>query len=171
MEHQDRLFEYLQSDQRPDDSMALSDFDGFLHGLACTPVHLEQWQKVAFGNTDGVPAEILKLAEQRLSEIQERLAAGREAEPVFWQMKEGHVIAMDWCEGFMDAVKASHKVWDEFAQTSQGSKLMTPFLVHMIDDEGNSMFGIAQEDLDQTLDAAAQTIPKIVPQIYHAIRM
>jgi hypothetical protein len=25
-------------------------------------------------------------------------------EPVFWQSKEGHVIAMDWCEGFMDAL-------------------------------------------------------------------
>jgi uncharacterized protein len=32
-------------------------------------------------------------------------------EPMFWQTTEGHVIAMDWCEGFMQAVSLRTKEW------------------------------------------------------------
>lgn len=52
-----------------------------------------------------------------------------------------------------------------------GSEMMLPILVHMLDENGNSMFGIAQEDLDDTLDTAAEAIPAIVPAIYRQIRI
>ena len=78
---------------------------------------------------------------------------------------------MDWCEGFMDAVKMRPERWDAFAQTDTGSKLMLPILVHMIDDKGNSQFGIPQEELSETLDTAAEAIPTVVPAIYRHIRM
>ncbi len=77
---------------------------------------------------------------------------------------------MDWCEGFMDAVKMRPERWDAFIQTDRGSKLMLPILVHLIDDDGNSEMGIPQEELDATLDTAAETLPTAVPAIYHHIR-
>lgn len=170
MDELDKLDQFLDSDDSPDECMALSDFDGFLHGVACTPEPIDEWREIAFGASDGIPDEILRIAIARLEDIRERLANGGTAEPVFWQAKEGHVIAMDWCEGFMDAVNARHDVWDRFSQTPNGAKLMLPILAHMIDEQGNSMLGIAQEDLDETLDVAAEAIPEIVPAVYQEIR-
>ena len=92
-------------------------------------------------------------------------------EPVFWETQDGRTIAMDWCEGFMDAVKLRPERWDALTQTKAGSEMMMPILVHMFDDEGNSIFGLAQEELDGTLDAAADAIPIIVPAIYQQIRV
>jgi uncharacterized protein len=43
---------------------------------------------------------------------------------------------------------------------------MLPILIHMIDEKGNSMFGLAQEELDQALDQAAEAIPLAVPEIF-----
>ena len=41
----------------------------------------------------------------------------------------------------------------------------------MIDDQGNSTFGIPPEELDETLAAGADAIPTVVPAIYKHIRM
>lgn len=42
-----RLDEYLFSDDSPDDYLLLSDLDGFLHGVACSPVEIgtEEWMR------------------------------------------------------------------------------------------------------------------------------
>ncbi len=78
---------------------------------------------------------------------------------------------MDWCEGFMEAVKLNAALWDKLGQSTIGAKLMLPILVHMFDDSSNSLFGLAQEDIDQTLEAAADAIPQTVPSIYREMRM
>jgi hypothetical protein len=46
---------------------------------------------------------------------------------------------------------------------------MLPILVHMIDEEGNSMFGIAREELDETLEKTAEAIPMAVPLIFEQL--
>ena len=72
----DRLDSYLSSDKSPEDSMLLSDLDGFLHGIACSPVLIpaEEWMSVALG----VPPEevpmwvleaILGLPEEAVDEL------------------------------------------------------------------------------------------------------
>jgi len=51
------LDKYLSSDDSPDECIMLSDLDGFLHGLACSPVPVssEEWLPVALGGSpDGV---------------------------------------------------------------------------------------------------------------------
>jgi len=47
----DALDTYLMSDESPDSSMLLSDLDGFLHGIACSPVLIpaEEWLSKALG--------------------------------------------------------------------------------------------------------------------------
>ena len=42
---------------------------------------------------------------------------------------------------------------------------MTPILLHMIDDQGNSMMSITREKLDKALDQAAEVIPETVARI------
>lgn len=42
---------YLSSDDSPEDCMMLSDLDGFLHGVVCSPVAIpsEDWMSLALG--------------------------------------------------------------------------------------------------------------------------
>jgi uncharacterized protein len=149
----------------------LSDLDGFLTGMACSPTLIKGWQSLALGDVTQVPDDIMQLVSHRLSAIAEGLARPPgQIEPVFWQASEGHVIAMDWCEGFMEAVKRQPNPWDAFGQSRAGARLMMPILVHMFDDDGNSLFGLAQEDIDETLEAAAAAIPQVVPSIYWKLR-
>jgi yecA family protein len=169
----DTLDAYLSSDDCPEGAMALSDLDGFLTGIACAPVEIPRatWMKAALGKAEEVPAPVKEIVMARLDEVRAVLSKQDELiEPVFWQAKEGHVIAMDWCEGFMDAVMLAPDVWHAKAETPEGARLMVPILVHLFDDNGNSVFGLAQEEVDATLETAADAIPEVVPAIYALLR-
>ncbi len=170
----DNLFEldaYLQSDDSPANCMMLSDLDGFLTAVVCTPTSIPNWADVAFGAAASVPQRIMDLTTQRLEAIKATLSSATPVlEPVFWQAPEGHAIAMDWCEGFIEAIKLNPKPWDEFGQSPHGAKLMLPILVHMFDDDGNSVFGLSEEDIDESLAVAGDAIPQVVPLIYRGLR-
>lgn len=166
----DQLDAYLSSDDSPDDCMMLSDLDGFLHGVACSPVPIpiEEWMVVALGGgTEDVPNWVLEGISVIFLSILEGLTSDPpEVEPIFWEAAEGHVIAMDWCEGFMQAVSLRPKEWLRLTESGTGGQLITPIMVHMLDENGNSVVGIAQEDLNQTLDEAAEHIPDAVVAIH-----
>lgn len=169
----EKLDAYLLSDNAHPNCMGLSDIDGFLTGIACgrEEVPDDEWLNHALGSADETPDEIVELVQEMLGDIVHRLEQSGRLDPLFWEKADGTVIAMDWCEGFMVAVKMRPERWDAFAQTDSGSKLMLPILVHMIDDKGNSEFGIPHEELDETLATAADAIPTVVPAIYRHIRM
>ena len=161
---------YLSSDDSPDHCMMLSDLDGFLHGVVCSPVEIPQaeWLHKAMGGPlNKVPPAILRTIMDIHENIVDGLALENpEVEPIFWQAKEGHVIAMDWCEGFMDAVSLRPKEWLRLTESGTSGHLMTPILCHLLDKNGNSVLGIMQEDLDVTLAQAAEDIPDAVVGIY-----
>jgi uncharacterized protein len=170
MDDLERLDAYFSSDESPKNSMMLSDLDGFLHGIACSPAEVpaQEWMPMALGaSPEEVPQWVLETVGSLFMSILEGLASDPPViEPMFWQAEEGHVIAMDWCEGFMEAVQLRQDAWERFINTDEGAKLMLPILVHIIDDRGNSMFGIPQEELDETLEKAAEAIPMAVPFIF-----
>ena len=89
---------YLSSDDSPDNCMMLSDLDGFLHGVVCSPVAIPQaeWLRKAMGGPfDKVPPAILQSITDIYDNIIDGLALKEpEVEPIFWEAKEGHVIAM-----------------------------------------------------------------------------
>lgn len=165
-----RLDRYLSSDESPDGSMLLSDLDGFLHGIICSPVAIEprEWFPIAFGGqAEEVPDWVI---EETLSLFHD-IKLGLSEEPpelglIFWRSRGGHEIAMDWCEGFMIAAALRPKEWLRLTESGTHGHLMLPLLVHLIDDEGNSAMGISQEDLDDTLDAASKEIPNAIAEIY-----
>ena len=149
--------------------MMLSDLDGFLHGIACSPVLVpaQEWVSLALGaDPDEVPEWVLKSIAAIYINIVEGLASDPPTvEPIFWQAKEGHVIAMDWCEGFMQAVGLRPKEWLRLTESGTDAHLTAPILVHLLDDHGNSVLGIPQERLDETLAKAADDIPSAVVAI------
>ncbi|MBM2321015.1 MULTISPECIES: YecA family protein [Marivita] len=170
MSELDKLDAYLSSDDSPDDCMMLSDLDGFLHGVACSPVPIpvEEWMAVAIG---GVPSDLPNWVLEGISviflSIIEGLASDPpEVDPIFWEAPEGHVIAMDWCEGFMQAVSLRPKDWLKLTESGIGGQLIMPIIIHILDENGNSVLGISQEDLDQTLNEAAEHIPDAVVAIH-----
>jgi len=169
----DRLDAFLSSDESPDDCLLLSDLDGFLHGIACSPIQIpsEEWMSTALGSSpEDVPSWVFEAIASRYMEICQGLMMQRPVvEPVFWEAREGHVIAMDWCEGFMWAVELRMDHWEPFIKSEDGSKVMMPILVHMFDDKGNSVFGLPQEEVDDALDWAAEAIPLVVPLIFRQL--
>lgn len=165
-----RLDAYLSSDVSPGNCMMLSDLDGFLHGVACSPVTIPvaEWMAKALGGPAGqVPAWVSEAVGNRFVAILDGLLLSpAQVEPVFWEAKEGHVIAMDWCEGFMAAVGLRPTEWLRLTESGTAGHLVTPILVHLLDDNGNSVLGIPQEKLDKALDVAAEAIPETVGTIY-----
>lgn len=165
-----QLDAYLSSDDSPDECMQLSDLDGFLTGVICSPelIAPSEWLPVALRTDEiNIRPKMLGLIMQRYNEIVAALNNQPPfLEPVFWQAKEGHVIAMDWCEGFMDAVVLRKPEWDAFIATKQGRKWMQPIVSHLFDQAGVSLSGVSERELDAHLDLAAENIPKIVPLIF-----
>lgn len=164
-----QLDQYLSSDESPEDCMMLSDLDGFLTGVVCSPEIIPQaeWLEKALGSSERVPEWVTDTLVDRHAQI--LLGLTSEApfvEPVFWQAKEGHVIAMDWCEGFMDAVALRPKKWLRLTESGTGGRLITPIMVHMIDQNGDSVLRIPQEDLDSALAEAADKIPGVAVGIF-----
>ena len=161
---------YLMSDDSPEGAMMLSDLDGFFHGIACSPVLIpaEEWMSKALG---AHPATLPNWVNETVAHLYMTIGEGlmaspAEVEPIFWQVKEGHVIAMDWCEGFMDAVALRPKHWLRLTKSGVEGRLMAPIMAHMLDDEGNSMLGIPQDKLDVALAEAAEAIPDAVSGIF-----
>jgi uncharacterized protein len=162
---------YLSSDDSPDDCMMLSDMDGFLHGVICSPVMIpsEEWMPVAIGAD---PADVPDWVLNDITDLYMGIAQGLVSntpvvEPIFWQAHEGHLIAMDWAEGFMQAVALRPKEWLRLTESGTDGHLVGPIMVHLLDENGNSVMGIAQEKLDQVLADAADAIPDAVIDIFN----
>lgn len=66
----------------------------------------------------------------------------------------------------MQAVSLRPKDWLRLTESGIGGQLITPMMVHLLDENGNSVMGIPQEDLDQSLDEAAEQIPLSVVAIH-----
>lgn len=166
----ERLDGFLSSEDSPEDFMTLSDLDGFLHGITCTAetISSQEWMPVALGGPlEAIPAWVLKDVALLYTDIRHGLLSEPpEVEPIFWQAGEGHLIAMDWCEGFMNAVNLRADKWQVCSDTAEGSQLMAPILAHMFDENGNSLLGLPQEAVDETLEQAAAAIPMVVAAIF-----
>jgi uncharacterized protein len=148
----------------------LSDFDGFLTGIVCSPdlITPSQWLLIALGGqlTD-VPFDIIDLIMQRYNEIVAALNhEPPQLEPVFWQAKEGHVIAMDWCESLMDAFHLNSDSWNELLRSDTGRDWMFPILAHVVDDHDRSLVGASEVQMVALLESAADMIPETVPYIF-----
>ena len=104
----DALDDFLMSDRAPEESMGLSDLDGFLTGVAVGPERVlpSEWLPVVWGG--GEPAfegveearSILGTMVGRYNEIVRALdAAPHDLGPVLWEGPDGQAIVTDWAVG------------------------------------------------------------------------
>ena len=132
------LDDYLMSDLAPDDSMGLSDLDGFVTGIVVGPELIlpSEWLPVIWGGAEpefGSEEEmrtVLGVIMARYNEIDTCLRNHPDQfDPVFWEGPEGEIIASDWAAGFLDAVALRSQAWKPLLEDSQARLLMAPLFV------------------------------------------
>ena len=134
----DTLDDYLMSDHAPDDSMGLSDLDGFLTGIVVGPELIlpSEWLPVIWGGdepvfqTEDEMRTVLGAILGRYDEIIRCLHLNPDDfDPIFWEGPEGEVIASDWAGGFLDAVALRPMAWKPLMEHDCAGILMAPLFL------------------------------------------
>jgi uncharacterized protein len=167
----DALDDYLMSDHAPDDSMGLSDLDGFLTGIVVGPELIlpSEWMPVIWGGkepefeSEEEMRAVLGTIMGRYNEIVGCFDDNPdEFGPIFWEGPEGEVIASDWAGGFLDAVALRPKAWKPLMEDNRAVTLTVPlFLLN-----GDLEFDNIESDEDAFLAEAADIIPTCIAGIH-----
>ena len=175
----DALDAFLLSDRAPEDSMGLSDLDGFLAGIAVGPelVLPSEWLPCVWGGAD--PAfesvdearSILGTIMGRYNEIIRFLdTAPDEFDPAFWEGPEdGRVIVTDWAAGFLDAVKLRPRSWEPLVRHPEARALFVPLILLGADGPERPPFGVRpppQDEIEALHAIGAEIIPDDVVGIH-----
>ncbi len=166
----DALDDYLMSDHAPDDSMGLSDLDGFLTGIVVGPELIlpSEWLPVIWGGAEPVfqteteMRTVLGTIMGRYNEIVVCLNTDPDDfDPIFLEGLEGEILASDWAAGFLDAVALRPDAWEPLVGHEAAGVLMAPlFLLNGdldIDDVG---------DEDELMAQASDMIPTCIAGIH-----
>lgn len=168
------LEDFLISDQTPGDCMAISDLDGFLTGVAISPelIMPSEWVPRIWG--DGAPDfkseeeanQVMGAIMERYNEILGQLSDGGDGqlEPIFWEFPGRGIMAGDWAEGFVDAMRLRPERWLEILGDKSTRNLLAPILALACDDEGGSFIDIGEDALGVINDEA----PSLIPAAVHA---
>jgi uncharacterized protein len=160
---------FLMSDHSPPDSMMLSELDGFLTGIAIGPelIRPSEWLPLIWG---GAAPEFADLDEAnailgslmaRYNEILRDIADDALA-PVFWADRNGTIIAMEWAEGFLQAIMLRAEAWEPLFKSRRDGKLLFPILSLCCDKNGDSLLGLPLEAGDRIVAQAPELIPGCV---------
>jgi uncharacterized protein len=162
------------SDASPEDCMQLSDLDGFLTGIAIGPELIvpSEWLPAIWGGDE--PAfESIEQAQTvvgtimgRYNEILRALSTDPETyAPLFWEGPDGEVIAADWAEGFVDAVRLRPEAWRPLLEDREALVMLMPILALCGDAEGGSPLELDPEEDADLLAQAPELIPACVAGI------
>jgi uncharacterized protein len=168
------LDRFLMSDASPEDCMQLSDLDGFLTGIAIGPELIvpSEWLSAVWGGDE--PAfESIEQAQTvigtimgRYNEILRALSTDPETyAPLFWEGPDGEVIAADWAEGFVDAVRLRPEAWRPLLEDREALVMLMPILALCGDAEGGSPLELDPEEDADLLAQAPELIPACVAGI------
>jgi len=167
----DALDDYLMSDRAPDDSMGLSDLDGFLTGVVVGPESIlpSEWLPVIWGGrepefeTEDEMRTVLGTIMSRYNEIAACFNTDPEGfDPIFWEGPGGEVIASDWAGGFLDAVALRPRAWTPLIENNETGILMAPlFLLN-----GDMKIGDSVTDENESLAEASDMIPTCIAGIH-----
>jgi uncharacterized protein len=131
----DVLAMFLASDRAPEGGMDLSEFDGFMAGVAAGPAPMDpaEWLAVAWDDEepDFADADEEAAVMGAIAARFEEIAAGLDGDgpayaPVFWEDPTGAAVAEDWCAGFMQAVQMLSGAWKAALADEAASGLLIP---------------------------------------------
>ena len=155
--------------------MQISDLDGFLTGIAIgiaigpELVVPGEWLPAVWGGDEPVfesteqARTVMGTIMGRYNEILRALGTEPEAyAPLFWEGPDGEVIAADWAEGFVDAVRLRPEAWQPLLKDREALVLLMPILALCGDEEGGPLLGIDSEADAELLAEAPALIPACV---------
>jgi uncharacterized protein len=163
----DALDDYLMSDHAPDDSMGLSDLDGFLIGIVVGPelILASEWLPVIWGGeepsfqSEAEMGTVLGTIMGRYNEIVAYLADDPDdLDPIFWEGPEGEVIASDWAGGFLDAVALRTEAWEPLINDQRAGIMMLPILLL----NGDAELSVGPDEAVDRQQFIAE-VPDIIP--------
>lgn len=166
-----RLDGFLLSDNAPEESMGLSDLDGFLTAIAIGPdlVKPSEWFPEIWGGgspdfDDTEQAQTITNAIMgRYNEILHSLEQGPDIyQPIFWATEDGTAIPMDWAEGFYDGMVLRREQWLEMMDEDEVRQFIAPI---MFLNDAEKAEEISQEAYATLVDEAAESIPFCVVQM------
>jgi uncharacterized protein len=167
----DALDNYLMSDLAPNESMGLSDLDGFLTGIVVGPELIlpSEWLPVIWGSeepkfqTETEMRTVLGTIMGRYNEIVACFTSDPDDfEPIFLEGPEGEVIASDWAGGFLDAVALRPQAWRPLMEDDHAGILMAPlFLLN-----GDMEIADDAADENELLAESSDMIPTCVAGIH-----
>ncbi len=102
----------------------------------------------------------------RYNEIAQSLAKiPPEIDPIFWESKDGLVVAGDWAEGFLDAMDLRSREWMEMLEDEEEGIPLLPVIALAGDEnEGIALAG-GVEELEKLRTKASVLIPTYVIKI------
>jgi uncharacterized protein len=163
---------FLMSDQAPEDCMQLTDLDGFLTGIAIGPELIlpSEWLPVIWGgeaptfdNADQAQA-IIGIIMNRYNNILGLIAEGR-IEPIFMESPGGEVIASDWAEGFLQAIRLRFDAWQKLFKSEKQGHTLLPILALCCNEDGESLLDLSEGAENQFFEEAGELIPRCVLEI------
>ena len=171
----EELDEYLMSDAAPEDSMMLSDLDGFLTAIAIGPelIMPSEWLPVIWGGdgpeftSEAEANRVLSAIMGRYNEILDILANEPEAyEPIIYENREtGETIAADWAEGFLIGVDLRPASWQALLN-SKSAPAFAPIAVFMPGEDGDFLVTEAHDpEVNEFRGKAGELLPAAVVEI------
>lgn len=166
-----KLDEFLMSDRAPEDCMQLSDLDGFLTAIAIGPelIMPSEWLPVIWGEAEPVfestedAQSVIGAIMGRYNEILRLIQNEPDAYgPLFWETPDGHVVAADWAEGFMDGVGLRRNAWRPLLKSDEGSELLAPITTLLHDEDGNPLI---EGEPDELAELRRLATDLIVPSV------
>jgi uncharacterized protein len=163
------LDSFLSSERAPPNSLALSDLDGFLTGIAVGPelVTPSEWLPQIWGGEEPVFADrdeakaIVGAIMGRYNEILGEIAAGTPS-PIFWEGQDGAVVSADWAEGFLQAIGLRTDAWSSLLKSERDGQMLIPILALCGDENGDSLLDLDPEEEDRASEDAPELIPACV---------
>jgi uncharacterized protein len=168
----DVLDHFLMSEAVPENSMGLSDLDGFLTGILVGPdlIMPSEWLPRIWGGEEPIfesteqAQEILGAIMGRYNEIAQNLDGDPDdLNPIFWENAEGSVvIAGDWAEGFLEAFDMRRAAWFPLVDDKKARIFLMPILALCADEAGNALLPIDTETEAEITAEAPDMIPVCV---------
>lgn len=166
------LERFLMSERAPAECMQLSDLDGFLTGIVIGPERIppEEWLPLVWNGVPEfeTPAEAAKVTGIVLARHEEILwtltQSPEEFAPIFWQDEDGEPMAVDWAEGFLEAIRLRPESWTPLFESKDHSVVVTPIAALWQDDDAQSDLDDAEEQRMQA--EATDLVPAAVIAIF-----
>ena len=168
------LDEYLMSDESPENCLQLSDLDGFLTAIVVGPelIKPSEWLPVVWGDEtpvfsdDAQSTTILGAILGRHNEIARSLTKiPPEIDPIFWETRDGMVVAGDWAEGFLDAMGLRPDAWTDLLKDENEGRHLTPILSLAGSENESPILAGGSEELDRLVVEATDLIPSCIIKI------